>query len=214
MSGNIPNRPARRAATGILLAVIITASAPQAEAAGLFSFGAGHTRFKESMAVIWDPSWYLTGTYFFNVRPGLQLGLSMSYLFLQPSSGSDIFGLGVMWEEPEGDAWMFSMLPAVRIPFKLGDDGSTEVYLQGGVGWYHFDMDALYSGKAPGFEESDIEKRIKATWDKPGVDGRFGVVTRLDGALFLEISPGISVIFTDDESTWSFNGYVAMAWAL
>lgn len=86
--------------------------------------------------------------------------------------------------------------------------------MQGGVGWYHLEMDALYLGRVPGPEGADVEKRIAAKWDKPGVDGRFGVVTRLDGALFLEISPGISVIFTDDESTWSLNGYIAMGLAL
>ena len=210
MPGHIPAKLARCVSPGILLAVIMTIAAPPGEASGLFSVGAGHTRFIDSEAVIWDPSWYLTGTFFFDVRPGLQLGLSMNYYFLQPRPASDLFGVGVMWEEPEGDGWMFSMLPVVRIPFSLGDDGSTQVYLQGGVGWYHVDMDVLYSGRVPAPEGEDIEKRITARWDKPGVESRFGVVTRLDGNLFLEISPGMSVIFTDDESTWSLNGYVAM----
>ena len=186
-------------------------SCPPGEASGLFSVGAGHARFRDSTALIWDPSWYLTGTFFFDVRPGLQLGLSMNYYFLQPRPASDFFGVGVMWEEPEGDGWMFSMVPAVRIPFSLGDDGSTQVYLQGGIGWYHLDMDLLYSGRVLVPEGEDIEKRITAKWDKPGVDGRFGVVTRLRGAFFLEISPGMSVIFTDDESTWSLNAYIAMS---
>jgi len=211
MSGSIPNKLARRVAQGILIVVIMTSVAPPVEASGLFSIGAGHTRFRDSKAVIWDPSWYLTGTLFFDLRPNLQLGLSMSYYFLQPRSASEIFGVGVMWEEPEGDGWMFSLVPSVRIPFSIGDDGSTQVYLQGGLGWYRFDMDVLYSGRVPGPDGDDIERRVKASWDKPGIDGRFGVVTRLDKRLFLEISPGISVIFTDDESTWSLNGYIAMA---
>jgi hypothetical protein len=211
MSGRIPTRLARCVSTGILLAAIMAIAAPPGEASGLFSVGAGHTRFRDSMAVIWDPSWYLTCTFFFDVRPGLQLGLSMNYYFLQPRPASDFFGVGVMWEEPEGDGWMFSMMPAVRIPFSLGDDGSTHVYLQGGIGWYHLDMDVLYSGSVLVPEGEDIEKRITDKWDKPGVDGRFGVVTRLSGDFFLEISPGMSVIFTDDESTWSLNAYIAMS---
>ena len=214
MFGLKPTMLARCLSLGILLAVIMLVAAPPGEASGLFSLGAGHSRFMDSNAVIWDPSWYLTGTFFFDLRPGLQLGLSMSYYFLQPRSANDIFGIGVYWEEPEDDGWMFSLLPAVRIPFSLGEDGSTRVYVQGGIGWYHLDMDVQYSGSIPGPEGEDVEKRITARWDKPGVDGRFGVVTRLNGALFLEISPGISVIFTDDESTWSLNGYIAMSLAL
>lgn len=96
MSGHIPTRLARRVAPGILLAVIMTAAAPPGEASGLFSVGAGHTRFRDSKTVIWDPSWYLTGTFFFDLRPGLQLGLSMGYYFIQPRPAIDLFGLGVM----------------------------------------------------------------------------------------------------------------------
>ena len=68
-------------------------------------------------------------------------------------------------------------------------------------------MDVIYRGRTG----TDIEKRVTAKWDNPGIDARFGVITRLDRALFLEISPGISVIFTDEESTWSLSGYIAMA---
>ena len=198
----------------ILPVVVSIAAAPPCDAAGLFSLGAGHTRFRESQALVWDPSCYLTGTYFFDVRPHLQLGMSASYYFLQARSPTDLFGVGVYWEEPDGDGWMFSLLPAVRVPFLLGDDGSTQVYLQGGVGWYHLDMDVIYSGSIPLPDDTDIEKRVTAKWDKPGIDARFGVITRLDKILFLEISPGISVIFTDEESTWSLSGYIAMALVL
>jgi hypothetical protein len=195
----------------ILLVVVTTTAAPPCDAAGLFSLGAGYSRFRESQALVWDPSLYLTGTYFLDIRPHLQLGLSASYYFLQVRPPSDLFGIGAYWEEPDGDGWMFSLLPAVRVPFLLGDDGSTQVYLQGGVGWYHIDMDVMYTGSIPGSDETEIEKRVTAKWDKPGIDGRFGVITRLDKALFLEISPGISVIFTDEESTWSLSGYIAVA---
>ncbi len=122
-----------------------------------------------------------------------------------------MFGVGVYWEEADGDGWMFSLLPAVRVLFPLGEDGSTLVYLQGGAGWYHLDMDVIYSGRVPGPDGWDVEKRVTAKWDKPGIDGRFGVITRLDKALFLEISPGISVIFTDEESTWCMSGSMALA---
>ncbi len=106
---------------------------------------------------------------------------------------------------------MFSLLPAVRVPFSLGEDGSTQVYLQGGIGWYHLDMDVIYRGRTLVPGGTDIENRVTAKWDKPGIDGRFGVITRLDRVLFLELSPGINVIFTDGESTWSLSGYIAMA---
>lgn len=203
--------PARLVSLSILLAVVLTAAAPPCKTACLFSLGAGHTRFRESQALMWDPSWYLTGTYFFDVRPHLQLGLSASYYFIQARPATELFGVGAYWEEPDGDGWMFSLLPAVRVPFSLGDDGSTQVYLQGGIGWYHLDMDVIYRGRTLVPGGTDIEKRVTAKWDKPGIDGRFGVITRLDRALFLEISPGISVIFTDEESTWSLSGYIAMA---
>lgn len=211
MSGYAAPVPARSILLWILLAIVMTAAVTPCEAADLLSLGAGHTRFKESKALVWDPSWYLTGTYFFDVRPNLQLGLSAGYYFMQPRPATDLFGVGAYWDEPEDDGWMFSLLAAARVPFLLGDDGTTQVYLQGGVGWYHMDMDVFYTGRIPGPDETNVEKRVTAKWDKPGIDGRFGVITRLDKAIFLEISPGINVIFTDEESTWSLSGYIAMA---
>ncbi len=62
-------------------------------------------------------------------------------------------------------------------------------------------MDVVYSGEVLGPGEYPVEKRVTEKWDKPGIDGRLGVMTRIGGALFLEISPAISVIFTDVEST-------------
>jgi hypothetical protein len=193
----------------ILTALAMTAAIPDCEAADLFILGAGYSSYQESTALVWDPSYYMTGSYFFDVGAGLQLGLSASYHFLQPRPASDLFGIGGYWDAPEGDGWMFSLMPAVRVPFPIGYDGSTLVYLQGGVGWYHLDLDVVYTGTA-GIGGEDIENEVVAKWDRPGIDGRFGVLTRLNGSLFLEISPGISVIFTGGESTWSFNGYVAV----
>lgn len=209
MSRCIKLKPARISSLCLLTAILIMAAAIPCEGSGLFSLGVGYSQFKESSALLWDPSWHITGTYFYDVRPGLQLGLIANYYFIEARSASELFGVGVYWDQPQGDSWMFSLLPAVRVPFALGEDGATQVYLQGGFGWYHLDMDVLYSGTIP-FGGGPVEKRVTEKWDKPGIDGRFGVITRLDGALFLEISPGISVIFTDDESTWSLSGYIAM----
>jgi hypothetical protein len=210
MPGCILFRWARTLSIWIMAMVVVSAAILPCEASGLFSLGAGHARYKESSALVWDPSWNLTGTCFFDVMPWMQLGLSANYYFIEARPGSELFGVGVGWEEPQGDSWMYSLIPAVRIPFPIGDDGSTQVYLQGGIGWYHLDMDVVYSGEVLGPGEYPVEKRVTEKWDKPGIDGRLGVITRIDGALFLEISPAISVIFTDVESTWSFSGYIAM----
>lgn len=210
MSGYMSFKPAGTVGIWTLTAIIVSAAVLPCHASGLFSLGAGYARFKESYAVVWDPSWYLTGTCFLDIRPGLQIGLSADYYFLQMKPGSEISGAGAGWDEPQGDSWMFSLVPAVRIPFALGDDGSTQVYLQGGFGWYHLDMDVVYTGEVIGPSGYDLEKRITEKWDKPGISGRCGVITRLYNTLFLEISPAISVIFTDEESTWSFGGYFAM----
>lgn len=115
-----------------------------------------------------------------NVRPGLQLGLITNYYFIEARSASELFGVGVYWDQPQGDSWMFSLLPAVRVPFTLGEDEATQVYLQGGFGWYHLDMDVLYSGTIP-FGGGPVEKRVTEKWDKPGIDGSFGAITRPDG---------------------------------
>lgn len=210
MSRCIKLRSVRISSLILLAAVIMAAAAMPCEGSGLLSLGAGYSQFKESSALFWDPSWYITGTYFYDVRPGLQLGLSANYYLLEARSASELFGVGAFWDQPQGDLWMFSLLPAIRVPFTLGEDGATQVYLQGGFGWYHLDMDVLYLGSVP-FGGGSVEKRVTEKWDKPGIDGRFGVITKLDGALFLEVSPGISVIFTEEEATWSLSGYIAMS---
>ncbi len=200
--------------TWILFTVVLTAAATPCEATGQFSLGAGYARYRESSAMVWDPSWFLAGAYFFDIMPGLQLGLTAEYHFLEVKPAYELFGCGTSLGTVDGDGWMFSLVPALRVPFSVSEDGSTQVYLQGGVGWYHVEMDVLFTGHVIEPASTEIEERVIAKWAKPGIDGRFGVVTRLHKALFLELSPGISVIFTDVDATFSLSAYAALTFML